>query len=309
MKSRTWQVGAVRITRVIELIAERPPEFGFRNLSPSDIEEQTWLRPHFVTDQGRLRTAIQTFIVESDGLRIVVDTCVGDGKPRNNPGFNELQTGFLTRLEQSGFALDSVNVVLCTHLHVDHVGWNTMRIGDSWVPTFPNAEYLFGRTEWEHWQSENAAGLAGDVAPEIMTGVIDHSAVWADSVKPIVDRNLHKLVETDHQITSEVRLIPTPGHTPGHASVLISSQHEQAIITGDIMHHPIQMSLPHVSSRFDHSVTLAENTRRSLLGEQAGTRTLLLGTHFPPPTAGYVVASEGAWLLDSEPEETGSGNG
>ena len=123
MKSRTWQVGAVRITRVIELIAERPPEFGFRNLSPSDIEEQTWLRPHFVTDQGRLRTAIQTFIVESDGLRIVVDTCVGDGKPRNNPGFNELQTGFLTRLEQSGFALDSVNVVLCTHLHVDHVGY------------------------------------------------------------------------------------------------------------------------------------------------------------------------------------------
>jgi len=180
--------------------------------------------------------------VKTPGLNIVVDTCVGNDKPRRLvPFLDELQTAFLAKLEAAGCRREQVDVVLCTHLHVDHVGWNTMLLDGAWVPTFPNARYLIGRAEYEHWRS---------VVDEIdRSGATDpmqdfERQTFADSVQPIVDAGLVELVEADHRICPEVSLRSTPGHTPGHVSVDIESAGRRGLITGDFVHHPCQITHP-----------------------------------------------------------------
>lgn len=298
MSTTRWQVGDATITRVVELTAERTPEFGYRNLTTQEILEQRWMVPHFATEDGKLISAIQAFIVESAGKRIIVDTCVGNDKPRGNPAWNMMQGPFLDDLAAAGYPRESIDVVLCTHLHVDHCGWNTMLVDGRWTPTFPNARYLFGRIEWEHWRQETVEAISGDVDREIAEAVIDGQAVAQDSVRPIIEAGLHELVEMDHKVTDEIRLEPTPGHTPGHVSVVIESAGSKAVITGDLMHHPIQCALLHVSSKFDHSVERARSTRREFLSRYGDEDVLVLGTHFAGPTAGYLVSHEDAWRLD-----------
>ena len=297
MSNTQWQVGAVRITRVVELTAERAPEFGYRNLTTGEILTQGWLKPHFATEDGKLISAIQAFIVESQGQRIIVDTCVGNDKPRGNPAWNLMQGPFLDDLAAAGFPRESIDTVLCTHLHIDHVGWNTMLVDGQWLPTFPNARYLFGRIEWEHWGQELTELIRGDIEPEIAETVMDCRIVNQDSIRPIIAAGLEELVEVEHRVTDEVRLEPTPGHTPGHVSVVIESQGKRAVITGDLMHHPIQCALPHVASKFDHDVARAQSTRRDFLGRYADGETLVLGTHFAGPTAGHLVAHGEGWHL------------
>jgi glyoxylase-like metal-dependent hydrolase (beta-lactamase superfamily II) len=163
---------------------------------------------------------------------------------------------------------------------VDHVGWNTMLVGDRWVPTFLNARYLFGRKEWEHWAAE-PPGPDRDVRD--------------DSVRPVLDAGLAELVATDHRITAEVRLESTPGHTPGHVSVRVVSRGEQAIITGDLMHHPVQCAEPDWANRFDVDAAAARRTRRAFLEQHADRPVLVLGTHFATPTAGRIVRDGKAW--------------
>jgi glyoxylase-like metal-dependent hydrolase (beta-lactamase superfamily II) len=174
--------------------------------------------------------------------------------------------------------------VLCTHLHVDHVGWNTRLVNGKWVPTFPNARYLFGRKEWEHWSSAQALHRDGDV--------------MGDSVRPIIDAGLAELVDMNHALTPEVRLEPTPGHTPGHVSVRISSRGEEAVITGDLMHHPLQCAEPDLANNFDVDAAAARRTRRDFLARYSNKPVLVLGTHFAPPTGGWVVDAEQAWRFD-----------
>ena len=298
MGSKSWQVGDVTITCVPEQTMERQPDFGYRNLSTEQILGQTWLRPNFAMPDGKLISCIQAFVIESDGKRIIVDTCVGNDKPRRgNPGWDMLQGPFLEDLAAAGFPRESIDVVLCTHLHIDHVGWNTMRVDGRWLPTFPKACYLFGRTEWEHWRQETAEATAGDVTAEIAKNILDTAAVNQDSIRPVIDAGLHELVEMDHQVTGEVRLEPTPGHTPGHVSVMISSGGRRAVITGDLIHHPIQCALPHVSSNFDHDVVRARDTRHAFLKRYADGEVLVLGTHFAGPTAGRVVSHGDSWLF------------
>ena len=296
MNANAWQVGDASITCILEQRMERQPQFGFRNLSTEQILEQAWLRPNFATPDGKLISCIQAFVIESHGKRIIVDTCVGNDKPRRgNPAWDMLQSSFLEDLTAAGFARESIDVVLCTHLHIDHVGWNTMLVDGRWLPTFPNARYLFGRTEWEHWSQETAEAIAGDVKLEIAETVLDTPAVNQDSIHPVIEASLHELVEMNHQVTEEVRLEPTPGHTPGHVSVAIVSGGNHAVITGDLMHHPIQCALPDVSSNFDHDVARARGTRRDFLKRYADGEILVLGTHFAAPTAGHIVSHGNSW--------------
>ena len=295
MTTKSWQIGQVKITRIVEMSAERTPDFGYSNLTTEMILGEAWLRPHFATDDGLLKSNIQAFVVETQGQRIIVDTCVGNDKPRSNEAWNELQGSFLEDLSAAGYPPESIDMVLCTHLHVDHVGWNTMLVDGRWVPTFANARYLFGRVEWEHWQQETADAIAGDVAPEIAAGVFDSPAVNQDSIRPVIDAGLHEPVEMTHRINDEVCLEPSPGHTPGHVSVVIESAGQHAVITGDMMHHPIQCSLPHVSSKFDYSREGAIDTRRDFLRRYAGGEVLVLGTHFAGPTAGWLVSHGETW--------------
>ncbi|HEV7732345.1 MAG TPA: MBL fold metallo-hydrolase [Candidatus Binatia bacterium] len=224
--------------------------------------------------------AIHALVIESQGRRIVVDTCIGNDKERTIPPWNRLQGPFLRDLEDAGFPRESIDTVLCTHLHVDHVGWNTMLVDGRWVPTFPNARYLFVRAEWEHWNASPPA-MEGDIV--------------GDSVRPVVEAGLVDLVAPDHRLTDEVWLESTPGHTPGHVSVRIRSGGADAVITGDLMHHPVQCAEPDWYSRFDVDRDAARATRRAFLERYADGPVLVLGTHFATPVAGRVVRHGDAW--------------
>jgi glyoxylase-like metal-dependent hydrolase (beta-lactamase superfamily II) len=280
---KRWKIGDVTITRVVEMETISKATFVLKDGSPENIRTVPWLRPHFANQDGKVIMSVHAFVIESPGHRMVVDTCIGNDKRRAFPGWNMLQLPFLADLEKAGFARDSIDHVLCTHLHVDHVGWNTMLDGGKWVPTFPRARYLIGRREWEHWSKTNEP---------------DTRELLDDSVRPVFDAGLADLVESDARVTDEIRLEPTPGHTPGHHSVRISSRGEEAVITGDLMHHPVQMAHPEWGSHFDSDFNEAIATRRAFLERYGDKPILVLGTHFATPSAGRIVRDGSAWRLE-----------
>jgi glyoxylase-like metal-dependent hydrolase (beta-lactamase superfamily II) len=271
-----WQVGNVKITRVIEMQVSGGSKFILPDATRDAVQKIDWLTPHFAEPDGRLIMSIHALIIEAGDRRIMVDTCLGNDKERGIPGWNMRHGPFLEDISAAGYPRESIDTVLCTHLHVDHVGWNTMWVDEKWVPTFPNARYLFGRTEWDHWSQEQNSQARGE-------------DIIGDSVQPIVDANLADLVDSNHKVTDEIWLEPTPGHTPGHISVRISSQGEDALITGDFMHHPCQMARPNWRSSADYDGEWAENTRNDLLEQYADQPVLVIGTHFATPTAGHIL--------------------
>jgi glyoxylase-like metal-dependent hydrolase (beta-lactamase superfamily II) len=280
-----WQIGDVNITRVVEVEGPMPAAFLFSEATRARLEAHAhWLRPRFLNDDGFLIGSIHAFVIESSGRRIVVDTCVGNDKQRANPHWSNLQGPFLRDLAEAGFPRETVDTVLCTHLHVDHVGWNTMLVDNRWVPTFPKARYLFSRAEWEYWRQipDNADG-----------------DVIGDSVRPILEAGLADLIEPRHRITDEIWLEPTPGHTPGHASVHIRSRGAEAVITGDLMHHPVQCAEPQWQNKFDVDPDAARQTRRQFLARYADRPVLIFGTHFATPTAGKIVRSGDTWRFEA----------
>ena len=285
-----WQVGDVTITKVPEL--DRVP--GMRQLIPDATKEAiapiTWLRPHFVTDDLKLLASIHALVVETPARRILVDTCVGNDKARSYGPWDQMQGPFLDDLASAGFPADSIDTVLCTHLHIDHVGWNTMKVNGAWVPTFPNARYLMGKTEFDYWRGEAEADDGGSM--------LEVATVFNDSVRPVFDAGLVDLVSTDHAICDEVRFIETAGHTPGHVSVLIESRGETALITGDFMHHPCQIAHPEWAAAVDYDKTASTRTRRDMFARYADTPTLIIGTHFANPTAGRLMRDGDAYRLD-----------
>ncbi|WP_332461430.1 MBL fold metallo-hydrolase [Amycolatopsis aidingensis] len=260
-----------------------PPETGpwlLPAATPEVVTSHGWLRPDFADDTGVLRLASHSFAISAAGLKVVVDTGIGNGKQRANPAWHDLRTGYLDRLTAAGFAPESVDLVVLTHLHTDHVGWNTRSVAGEWVPTFPNARYLTSRVERDFW-----AGYDMDEARRQM---------FRDSVHPVEEAGLLDLVDVPADgmdLVPGLRLLPTPGHTPGHLAVRLSSGDRAALITGDCVHHPVQLSRPEIGSCVDIDPARAEVTRRSLLNSLADTGTLVLGTHFPPPTAGRIVTT------------------
>jgi len=271
--------------RVVEIEATGGMSRIIPEASRERLQEIDWLCPHFINEEGRMRGSIHTLVVDTPGPTIVVDTCVGNDKKRGLKAWNNLQTGFLSDLERAGYHRERIDMVMCTHLHVDHVGWNTLRDGDRWVPTFPNARYLMGEIEFKHWESK--AHLRPE-QPEIMQ----------DSVLPVVDAGLVDLVAADHRLCPEVRLLSTPGHTPGHVSVLIESMGETALITGDFLHHPCQFVHPEWSSAPDSDPPQAIQTRRDMYARLADSPTLVIGTHFATPTAGHLKRDGDTYRLE-----------
>jgi glyoxylase-like metal-dependent hydrolase (beta-lactamase superfamily II) len=257
----------------MELPVDYHPRGAFPQATPEALRQIPWLYPHYVNEQDQLLLSIHALLVEAPGMKLVVDTCVGNDKARSLLNGAMLSTPFLEHLNAAGWSREDVTAVVCTHLHVDHVGWNTMLEAGRWVPTFPNARYLIGKTEFAHW----SAVKEGE-QPEIM----------ADSVQPILDAGLAELVEMDHRVSPEVSLIPSPGHTPGHVCVMIESEGERAVITGDMSHHPFQMAHPDWSPAFDSDPAAAADVRARLFAEWADAPILVIGTHYAAPTAGRV---------------------
>ena len=282
----SWTVGAVKITRIVEMempVAYSPDTVFLTEATPEELRKMSWLYPNFVDEDDRMRLSIHALLVEAPGLRLVVDTCIGNDKNRGMLGDRALSTPFLQHLEEAGWSRDSVDAVGCTHLHVDHVGWNTMLEDGKWVPTFPKARYLIGKTELDHWRGEEDGEM---------------QAILSDSVQPILDAGLAELVEMDHRISPELRLTPTPGHTPGHVSVVIESEGQSAVITGDMTHHPCQMGHPDWSPSFDSDRKASAVMRRRMFAEWADKPILVIGTHYAAPTAGHVKSDGDAFRFE-----------
>ncbi|MEU1375426.1 MBL fold metallo-hydrolase [Streptomyces triculaminicus] len=283
----SWTVGDIALHRVDEV--PLPPATGQWLLPTATADVVTrndWLQPDFADHEGVLHLSSHSFAFSAGGLRVVVDTGIGNGKTRANPAWHNLRTDYLRRLTDAGFPPESVDLVILTHLHADHVGWNTREADGQWIPTFPNARYVTSRAEREFW-----AGYDMDDARQQM---------FRDSVQPIEDAGLLDLVDVPAEgkdIAPGVRLIPTPGHTPGHIAVQVSSRGATALITGDCIHHPVQLADPGIGSCVDIDPSQSQATRRALLASLAGTGTLLLGTHFPPPTGGHVGSHADGYRL------------
>jgi glyoxylase-like metal-dependent hydrolase (beta-lactamase superfamily II) len=278
-----WRVGDVSITRVIEVENAFRGTWLLPEATPDAVRAVDWLRPLFAEEQGKLRMSAHSLIVRSGGLTILVDTGIGNDKDRPDvPGWHQRRGSYLSDLAQAGFPRESIDRVVCTHLHVDHVGWNTMLVDGRWVPTFPNARYLFVRPEYEHWRAD----------PNV------HSGYFDDSVRPVVDAGLVEWTDPEARITDEVFLEPSFGHTPGHVCVRVSSRGEDAVISGDLMHHPVQCARPEWATTFDVDPDRARTVREEFLHRYSDTATLVLGTHFATPSAGHIVRDGAAWRFD-----------
>ena len=240
-------------------------------------------KPNFVTPEGNLILNIQMLIIETPTRKMVVDTCIGNDKNLNMEGWANLQLPFLDDLQKLGHDPDSVDTVICTHLHVDHVGWNTKKVSDKWVPTFPNARYLMVEKEYEFWRDLEEDPF-GDV--------------FGESVAPIFDAGLADMVQPDHDVGDGVFFESTPGHTPGHVSVHIKSGGEEAIISGDMMHHPCQIARPEWVTPFDADNDAAMETRKKFLEKYADQPVLVFGTHFANPVAGKIVRDGNTYRFD-----------
>ena len=267
-----WNVGKVRITKIVELETVGSTRFILPLAGHEEILKLPWLIPDFATEEGRLKMSIHALVVETPSRRIVVDTGLGNDKTgRNVPTWNNRKTPFLETMTAAGFPPDSIDTVLCTHLHVDHVGWNTRLEGSRWVPTFENARYVFGRTEYAYWRDHSTEP--------------DKAAVFHDSVKPIMDAGKADLVAGDSRLCDEITLVPTPGHSPGHLSVHIKSDGEEGLLTGDVAHHPCQMAHLDWSSTADSDPVQSTATRRDVFARFADRPVLVIGGHF---NAGHI---------------------
>lgn len=275
-------VGRTEITRIVE---SEGPLLDPRELYPDFDDammanERPWLAPRFLDPgTGLLTMAMQGFVLRQGGRTILVDTCVGDCKARARAIFHQRRWNWLDRLGEI-VAPGDVDMVLCTHFHVDHVGWNTYLADDgTWRPTFPNARYLFTAPELGFWQGEQGQAMLPRTGDYV-----------GDSVQPILDAGLADIVPTDQRVTDDVRLLPTPGHSPGHVCVDIGRGTERLILMGDVLHTVLQCRFPRWSTRFCSHPDEARTTRLAFMEEHAAAGTLLAPAHFPTPSWGRLVA-------------------
>jgi glyoxylase-like metal-dependent hydrolase (beta-lactamase superfamily II) len=279
-----WRIGDVTVTKIVELESCGGATWILPDAVPEACREISWLKPEFMNEEGELKFSVHALVIEAQDLLIVVDTCVGNEKERMPyKDWHRLQGAFLTDFAAAGFDPAAVDCVLCTHLHVDHVGWNTMLVDGHWVPTFPNARYLIARDEYDYFSRTDIAEF--------------NQRVFNDSVGPVYEAGLMDLVDTDHRVCDEVALVPTIGHTPGHVSIRIRSAGEQGLITGDFVHHPCQLARLDWGSAADVDPGMADATRRAVIAEYADTPTLVIGTHFAGATAGHIVREGDAYRL------------
>jgi glyoxylase-like metal-dependent hydrolase (beta-lactamase superfamily II) len=274
-------IGDFRVDCVVDI--ERPfleAQQFFPDLSDDMLAYGRCILPKGdIEPDGRLRMSFQSFVVKTSRHTILVDTCCGNDKDRlTRPEFHHLRTDYLAALATAGVRPEQVDFVLCTHLHWDHVGWNTRLLDGKWVPTFPNARYIIARNEFEHW---NASFERGD------KGI--HLASFEDSVLPVMRAEQAVLVDSDYELDQGVWLEPCPGHSPGHVVINLASRGRHAIVSGDVIHHRIQLAYPELSTVADADMNLARTNRVALIERLADNDILLLPAHFPPPVIGRVV--------------------
>ena len=279
------QVGDVTITSIIERAGPwRLPEAMFPDYDPETGRRHLAALGPVVFDaaSGKLNITYQTFVVRTPHHTILVDTCTGENKNYPAPMDFDKQP-WLDGLHAEGLGFPDIDYVFCTHLHIDHCGWNTRLVNNRWVPTFPNAKYVFHKAEYAAWEAVTQRG-------ESPPGAGSPDKVWRMNCLPIVEAGQALLVDDDYSLDDTVTLTPTPGHSPCHCCVNITSRGQRAVVTGDLMHHALQCREPEWSTIFCADPKQAAVSRRSFLASVAETDTIILPVHFPAPTAGRIGA-------------------
>lgn len=280
-------IGSLEVQRIEESYGPGfPPEMMFPDLPKDALERhRNWMVPRYYDPAANAMVlSIHTWLVRTPHHTVLIDTCVGNHKERPDfPAFDRLDVPWVDRLAAAGVAPEQVDFVMCTHLHVDHVGWNTRLSNGRWVPTFPNAKYLFGRREFEHWTSAGA--------PEF------NQASIQDSVLPVVEAGLSQLVDDGYCLDDTLTVEPTHGHTAGHVMIRARSGGATGLFTGDTMHSPIQCCYPDVNTAFCEDQVAARAVRRRIFGEAAEHGHLLLPVHFGAPHFGRVRAEGDAFAF------------
>jgi glyoxylase-like metal-dependent hydrolase (beta-lactamase superfamily II) len=274
------RIGEVEITSIIERDGPwRRPEDMFPSYDP-EIGRQhlAELEPAvFDHASGKMIITYQTFVVRTPKHTILVDTCTGEDKGYPAP-IDFPKAPWLEGFRAAGLRFEDIDYVFCTHLHIDHCGWNTVLRDGRWVPTFPNAKYVFHKREYEAWEHATRRGANPP------------GNVWRYNCEPIVDAGQALLVDDHYELDDTISLTPTPRHSPCHCCVNIHSAGRRAVVTGDLFHHALQCREPDWFTIFDRDPAQGVASRRKFLGEVAGTGTLVLPVHFPHPTAGWIEA-------------------
>jgi glyoxylase-like metal-dependent hydrolase (beta-lactamase superfamily II) len=278
---RTLSIGDVTITSIIERDGPwRTPEVMFPPYDPelgkkhiAELEPET-----FDVASGKMVITYQTFIVRTPKHTVLIDTCTGEDKGYPAP-MDFPKQPWLDNLRAAGLGFEDIDYVFCTHLHIDHCGWNTVLRNGRWVPTFPNAKYVFHKAEYAHWEEATKRGTNPP------------GNVWTYNCRPIVEAGQALLVDDTYQLDDTFSLTPTPGHSPHHCCVDIRSKGQHAVVTGDLMHHALQCCEPGWSTIFDSDPKQGIESRRKFLTKVAETSTLILPIHFPSPTVGRIGAA------------------
>lgn len=277
--STTFRVGELTIHRLVELeqVAGTRHAIDFLPNLTSELlaENRDWMRPASLDAQDRILLCFQSYIIRTPRHVVLVDSCIGNNKDRSlHPAWHQkTDDRWMKGLAAAGFVVEDIDFVLCSHLHADHVGWNTRLEDGRWVPTFPRARYVFSARELAYWQARHAK---------------DPIACIEDSVLPIVAAQRADLVVSDHALDDHLRLLPTPGHTVDHFAVELGRGRADGVITGDLIHTPIQARYPHLEMCVDQDPKQAVATRRAFLERFCDTDTLCCFAHFPSPSAGFV---------------------
>ena len=284
--SNTWRIGDLLVTSVVEQSFDwSSPGFLFPDATNELVQRYSWLVPDYADSEGNINGSIQALVIDQPGRRILVDPCVGNGRVRFLPNWHMQDFDFMERFAAAGFSPESVDIVLHTHLHADHVGWDTCLQDGVWTPTFTNARYLYVRDELE-WHKRSWDP--------------DKREVWQDALSPVFDAGLADVVECEHDLGGGISLAPSPGHTGGHVSIWLNSGGEVGLVTGDFMHHPLQFAEPSLREIADDDVELARETRSKMISQASKLHALLIGTHFGYRSGGRVNPDGEAWRFSSD---------
>jgi glyoxylase-like metal-dependent hydrolase (beta-lactamase superfamily II) len=283
--SLKFTAGDLTIHRIIEQETTFLPAHDlFPGLTAEVLaENKPWMKQAgAIDDDDVLILCFQSYVVKTPHHTILIDSCIGNDKPRPlRPKWNmKSDDTYMRALNAAGISVGDIDFVMCTHLHVDHVGWNTRLENGRWVPTFPKARYLFAKNEFDSWAEQHAKT---EVAP------------FDDSVLPIVEAKRAEIVGNDHQIGDHARILPTPGHTPGHVAFAFGRTEDVAVFAGDLMHSPLQTRYPDLSPKFDVDPAQAAATRKGFLGRYCDSNTLCCTAHFPSPSTGKIRRKGGGF--------------
>jgi glyoxylase-like metal-dependent hydrolase (beta-lactamase superfamily II) len=277
------------VFKLFEMESGPPMSLILPQISPHDLAQlATWYGDETLgptLEQSAFMMSMHSYVLRVGGRHILIDACNGNDKRRSIPDVDRAHTSYLANLAALGLTTDSIDLVLCTHLHFDHVGWNTRLENGRWVPTFANARYLFSRRDFEHFGSQELED--------------DHLRAFRDSVLPVYEAGRAELIEADIEVHREVServwLEPAFGHSPGNFSVLAAGGSERAIFWGDVIHHPIQMIRPEVTPSFDGDPGMARETRLRTLARAADENLICFPAHFRDPSAGRVQRAGDAY--------------